>query len=328
MEPAVVFKALGDSTRQRIMQLVARQELTVSELVEVLGQPQSTVSRHLRVLKDAELIGSSRCGPMVAYRRVEPPANHSETAQLSRQLLEWAAAEPLPRTLTRRLQAVIGHRHERAAAFFDRIGGDWDRLRRDYFGTCFPFESLTALLPAEWVVADIGTGTGFLLGHLAKRFARVIAVDPAAAMLEVARSRPELAGRDNIEFRSGDLAHVPIEDRTVDLAVAALVLHHAVDPSQALSELHRIARPGGRLLLIEQAAEQCREFYEQMHDRWWGFDPTELAGRVAAAGFERISHSWLDSAEQTNREGSQPPGLYVLTATRQEAPGDTAVVSV
>ena len=108
--------------------------------------------------------------------------------------------------------------------------------------------SSTASFPAAWTVADIGTGTGYLLPILAARFQRVIAVEPAGAMLDAARNRPELKTAANVEFREGSLAPLPLADREVNLAIASLVLHHVARPIDALRELHddrgALERPG------------------------------------------------------------------------------------
>src|SRR6185503_14640817 len=103
------------------------------------------------------------------------------------------------------------------------------------------------LLPRPWTVADIGTGTGWLLPVLAGHFRRVLSVDPAPAMLACARQRVLERGATNVEFQHGDLGRLPIGDAACDLAIACLVLHHVEVPAAALAELYRVVRPGGRV---------------------------------------------------------------------------------
>lgn len=282
MSSDVVFKALADPTRQRILQVIVNQDVNVSELVEVLRQPQSTVSRHLKVLREAELILDRREGTAAVYAAVSPAPNGNGVKEgLRGRLLEWVADEPLPRAVARRLDKVLHRRRVRTEAFFERVGHRWDQMRVDCFGAAFPFEALTALLPQEWTVADVGTGTGYLLPSLVARFRRVIAVDPVPAMLEVARSRLDPRDLDHVDFRSGDLSQLPIDEGQVDLALAILVLHHVPSPPEALAELGRIVKPGGRLLIVEHAAHQCAEFHERMQDRWWGFEPVRWPAKWA-----------------------------------------------
>ncbi len=321
MNSEAAFKALADGTRQRILQVLVRQDVNVSELVEVLDQPQSTVSRHLKVLRGAGLIVDRREGTSAVYGALRPGRNGDELpGDVRGRLLGWAAEQPLPRALGPRLEAVLHQRRVQSEAFFERVGGLWDQMRVDCFGAAFPLEALTALLPREWTVADVGTGTGYLLGLLSARFERVIAVDPVSAMLDTARSRLELQGADNIDFRAGDLSHLPIGDGEVDLALAELVLHHVASPSEALRELGRILRPGGRVLIVEQTDHQLEEFHDRMQDRGWGFDPGKLSVEVARAGFEEVRHAPLVSAEPTSANAPEAPELFVLAARRRLDP--------
>ena len=167
------------------------------------------------------------------------------------------------------------------------------------------------------MVADIGIGTGHLLPLLAGRFRRVIAIDPVPAMLEIAQGNPALAEADNIDFRAGDLSRLPVDDGGADLALAILVLHHVPSPLEAVKELQRIIKPGGRLLIVEQTAHGCEEFHEKMQDRWWGFEPDFLARQVERAGMVNVRHSPLDTAEPTSASVPEPPGLFVLTAAQE-----------
>ena len=144
------------------------------------------------------------------------------------------------------------------------------------------------------------------------------APDQPATGVEIARSHPELGEADNVEFRTGDLSHLPVADGQVDLALAILVLHHVPSPAEALAELRRIVKPGGRLLVVEQAAHQCAEFHERMQDRWWGFEPQELSVDIERAGFSGIRHGPLRSAGPANGQVGAAPELFVLTARRTE----------
>ena len=316
-----VFRALGDPTRQRILQALVRQELNVSELVEVLAQPQSTISRHLKVLKEADLILDHRQGTSITYSSPAVDENGQAAADIRHHVLTWAAEQPLPRPVARRLDAVVHQRRLHSDRFFEQIGHRWDQMRVDCFGTAFPLEALTALLPGEWAVGDIGAGTGYLLPLLARRFRRVVAVDPVPAMLDIARDRPDLAGRDNIDFRVGDLSGLPLETGEMDLLLAILVLHHVPSPAEALAELARVLRPGGRLLVVEHAAHHCEEFHDKMQDRWWGFDPDDLARRVHEAGFAITAKAPLQFAEPTTPAAPEAPDLFLITAERIPSPG-------
>jgi len=326
-----MLKAMADPTRQRLVRVLSRHELTVSELVDVLDQPQSTVSRHLKVLREAGLIADRRLGSNVQYAALPPnplpgPAcsganGHRETdpaAALRDRLLDWAGQAGLDPDARDRLERVLRRRQTGPRGFFDVVGTRWDQLRVEAFGSVFHLEALTALLPADWVVADIGTGTGYLLGVLADRFRKVIAVDPAEAMLAVARQRSEVRDAGNVEFREGALQELPLAAGEVDLMIASLVLHHVDDPDSAMGEVARCLRPGGVLLVIEQRPEGSREFHDRMGDPVWGFDPDDLVSLVKKNGFVEVRARGLRTAGSSNGRATGAPGLFVLTARRGE----------
>lgn len=316
MHAELLFKALADNTRRRILHLVSRVELSVSELVDCLRQPQSTVSRHLKVLRDAGLIHDRREGTAVRYAMPDRAALADTAAQpLPAGILEWVSHQQLPKTLQTRLDRVLNRRAENGSRFFSRIAHRWDRMRVDAFGDAFHLEALNSLLPAGWVVADIGTGTGFLLPTLARTFRRVIAVDPVPEMLEVARNRCQAGKINNVLLKQGDLSRLPILNERVDLVLAVLVLHHVPSPPDALAEIRRVLKPHGRLLIVEQTAHRFTTFHERMQDRWWGFEPAGLARELEAAGFDQVSYRELD-AEPSAAAPDQVPDLFVMTARR------------
>lgn len=312
MEPEVVFKAMTDQTRRRTLGVLRRHELSVSELVETLGQPQSTVSRHLKVLRDAGLIRDRRDGNTTLY--CVPVLQNGSATDLDVRLLDWIAAQHLPEGVESRLETVIRQRQDMSRRFFDRIGHQWDTLREESFGSSFHLEAMIALLPRTWTVADIGTGTGYLLPPLARHFLRVVAIEPVDAMLEAARRRIEGARVGNVELRCGDLGQVPIPTGSIDLALAVLVLHHVSSPEKALAELHRIVRAAGRVLIVEQTAHQSESFRERMQDRWWGFDPDDFSKTLRSVGFGDVESRQLVTVTRAD----DAPELFVTTARKRE----------
>ncbi len=321
--PEAVLRALADASRQRILSILMRSELNVSELVEILGLPQSTISRHLKVLREAGLVHDRHLGPATLYAAAQSAADpRPDGEDIQPVLLNWLQKQPVSPKLEARLERVLARRSGDAAGFFNRMGRRWDELRRAAFGDAFSLEAMTSLLPASWHVADIGCGTGYLLPLLSRHFARVTAVEPARAMLECARHRVAEHRLQNVNLLCGDLADLPLEDAGVDLAMAILVLHHVPQPEDALRELARVVRPGGRLLVVEQQSHENQAFYEKMQDLWWGFAARDLSTVCAEAGFEDTRHSALVTTESA--AGVDAPPLFVLTATRGNSPARRA----
>jgi len=293
--------------------VLSRHELAVSELVEVLAQPQSTVSRHLKVLRGAGLIHDRRDGNTVLYSIDKPPDDgHATGAPLVCRVVEWLSVEPIPPAVSRRLERVVTRRREMSHRFFDRMGRQWDALREETFGDRFHLEAFIALLPQDWVVADVGTGTGYLLPTLAAHFRHVIAVELVERMLDAADHCVQQHELKNVSLQRGDVTSLPIATSSADLATAILVLHHVEAPHEAVAELGRIVRPAGRVLIVEQTVHDQAAFRERMQDRWWGFEPQRITGWLSEAGFEQLNARVLCNVERA----VDAPDLFVVTGTK------------
>ena len=305
------MNALGDATRARLVRVVEHAELSVADLCAVLQLPQSTVSRHLKVLRDAGWVSARSEGTNHFYRLVTAeldPAARRLWALLREQLAGRRDIE----NDDRRLTAILAARQTRSQAFFSSAAGQWDRLRRDLFGDRFDLLALGALLDESWVVGDLGCGTGQLSEVLAPFVHRLIAVDASRAMLAAARRRLNRTG--NVEIRHGRLQALPIDDATLDAAVSCLVLHHVPDPPAVLREAARVLRPDGRLLLVDMLRHDRREYQQQMGHEWLGFEPAELRTWLANAGFNRVRVQPLPPAPQV-----KGPALFAATARRADA---------
>lgn len=304
------MSALADTTRSRLLLLLERQELTVSELCAVLQLPQSTVSRHLKVLGDegwvqARAEGTSRWYRMVP-ERLEAPARR--LWQLVREQISGSGAVLQD---AQRLQSVLSLRRSKAQEFFSSAAGEWDRLRGDLFGRRADLQALLGLLPEGWTVGDLGCGTGHVAEALAPFAAQVIAVDDSPAMLDAARAR--LTGFENVEVRGGDLASLPIEDRSLDAAVLFLVLHYLVEPARVIAEVARVLRPGGRLLIADMTPHEREEYRQQMGHVWLGFTQHQIAQWAEEGGLEAPRYRALP-ADPT----AKGPTLFAASARKPE----------
>lgn len=275
-------KALADPTRVRLLNVLVRHELSVNEVAAALGLAQSGVSRHLRILAEAGLLGSRRDGQWVFYCAAgEGPGR--DFGDALRPFLEAdVAADPGLAADLRAAQGVMAGRSDESARFFNSIAADWDRLRHELLGGFDPAPELLSRMPRCAAAADLGCGAGDLLKALLSRADQVIGVDNSPRMLDLARRRLPDARR--VSLRLGDLMHLPLREAEVQAAVFSLSLHHAPDPAQALAEAGRILAPGGALLLLDFTRHGREELREQYGDRWLGFDPEELRSWLAAAG--------------------------------------------
>ena len=299
---------LSDSTRSRMLLLLDRHELTVSELCAILQLPQSTVSRHLKTLADANWVVSRREATS-RYYTLSLDERDAPTRRLWSLLREQIGVTAGADQDAWRLKGVLSRRRSKSEEFFESAAGQWDKLREDLFGAASHLQALPALLDERWVVGDLGCGTGHVASALALFVARVIAVDRSGEMLQAARRR--LREMPNVEVKRGELEALPIADAELDAATLLLVLHHVADPAAALLEAARVLKPGGRLLIADMLPHDREEYRQQMGHVWLGFSDDHLRGLLTAAGFDRIRIVPL--AAQALAKG---PALFVATADR------------
>ncbi len=300
------LSALADATRCRVLRVLESHELTVGELCGVLQLPQSTVSRHLKTLGDAGWVTSRRDGTSRFYSLVSegPEGTQAQLWQLTRQQLE---GRPVIDQDARRLARVLARRSATSQQFFASSAGKWDRLREELFGRDFSTQALVGLLPSDWVVGDLGCGTGALLSTLAQSVGRVIGVDASDEMLAAARLR----STENVELRRGSLEALPIDDATLDAATMMLVLHHLPSPGAAIAEAARVLKPGGRLLIVDMSPHEREEYRQQMGHVWLGFSDDQIARWLQQAGLSRIGIRALPPIAE-----AKGPTLFVASATK------------
>jgi ubiquinone/menaquinone biosynthesis C-methylase UbiE/DNA-binding transcriptional ArsR family regulator len=285
---AAIFEdlsALADATRSRMLLVLERHELTVSELCTVLQLPQSTVSRHLKTLSDAGWVSSRRDGTS-RYYTLALDDRGSATRGLWALLREQIGLTTGADQDGRRLRGVLARRQTKSQEFFASVAGQWDRVRQDLFGRASYLHALPGLLDPDWTVGDLGCGTGEVAASLAPFVKQVIAVDRSNDMLQAARRR--LRDATNVDVRRGELEALPIRDAELDAATLLLVLHHLPDPVQALAEAARVIRPGGRLLICDMLPHDREVYRQQMGHVWLGFSDEALKRHLAGAGFDRI----------------------------------------
>lgn len=304
---------VADPLRARTLAVLARQELTVSELCDVLQLPQSTVSRHLKTLSDGGWIVSRREGTSRFYSL---PLDDLEPSRRRLWLLIAEQVGDMAEAAQdeARLKSVLAERRSKSEEFFSSAAGQWDRVRAELFGRDSHLRPLLALLDPDWTIADLGCGTGQVSEALAPFVRRVIAVDSSGEMLQAARGR--LRGVTNVAVRRGALERLPIEDGELDAAVLVLVLHHAADPARVLAEAARALRPGARLLVADMLPHDHDEYRQTMGHVWLGFSERQVERLCAGAGFEGFRWHALPV-----EPGVRGPGMFVATTRR---PGSRA----
>jgi len=271
----VGLRAAGEHTRLRILALCARSELSVSELVQILGQSQPRVSRHLKLMVEAGLLERIPEGAQVFLRL----AGNSDAGRLARALVELApeADVVLNRDLGR-LQQVRDARTQSAQDYFQTVAKSWDSIRSLHVSQQKVEDKLREIIGAETVpeLLDIGTGTGRILEILSPQVGHGVGVDLSSGMLAVARSNIERHGFSHLQVRKGDMYRLPIEDASIDLAIVHMVLHYSDDPLEVIREATRVLRSNGRLILVDFAAHGEEKLRDEFNHHRLGFADDEV----------------------------------------------------
>jgi ubiquinone/menaquinone biosynthesis C-methylase UbiE len=302
--------ALAEPLRGRLLLALERNELSVGELCSVFQLPQSSMSRHLKVLTDDGWLASRPEGTSRRYRMMEERLD-GPARDLWRVVRGSVEALPSREQDAERVRTVLAERRKKSRDFFSSAAGEWDRVRAELYGRRVDLQALLGLLDERWAVGDLGCGTGQLSALLAPFVTRVVAVDESLEMLRSARER--LAGVSNAEVRPGALEALPIRTGELDAAVIFLVLHYVAEPGEALREAARVLRPGGRLLIVDMVPHDRAEYRQGMGHVWQGFGEQEMGEWLGAAGFERVR--WVPLPADPEARG---PSLFAASARRAD----------
>jgi len=235
------LRAAAEPTRLRLLALLARAELTVGEICDVIGQSQPRVSRHLKLLCDADLLDRFREQLWVYYRVPAAGSAHDTVTQLLALVDE---NDDVLRRDRRRMEEVIAERGRRAA---DELVGE--RTETSEFIDGAVLEELAA--EPIGALLDVGTGSGHILKLLGGKATRAVGIDISSDALRVARTKVHSAGLSHCELQRGDMYDLPFAAPLFDTAVAERVLAEAERPVLALAEICRTLKHGGRAIVIE-----------------------------------------------------------------------------
>ncbi|HEX2761493.1 MAG TPA: metalloregulator ArsR/SmtB family transcription factor [Rhizomicrobium sp.] len=291
-----MLRAAGDPTRLRLLLLLRQAELTVSELIEIVGQSQPRVSRHLKLLGEAGLVERFKEGSWVFCRA----ADRGTGAELGAAIA--ALADPAAQEADKaRLEHVRKERAATAAAYFKANAAEWERIRALHA----PEKDVEAAIARHLTAApidnflDAGTGTGRMLELIAPHAKRAIGIDVSPDMLAIARDRLLRENIPNAQVRLGDTYRLPFPNGSsgpngaagtgFDVVLFHQVLHYLDDPGAAVAEAARVMAPGGKLLIADFTSHKEEFLRDEYAHRRLGFSDKEVEGWFAAAGLSGAS---------------------------------------
>lgn len=295
---ADLFQAVSDPTRLRILALLARMELSVGELAQLLEQSQPRVSRHVRILADSGVVDRRKEGSWVFLAL----ADAAHTAPLLALIDAWAdeKSRALFNEDSARLDAVRADRAEAAERYFAAKAEVWDSIRSLHIAEAEVERAIGRALGRRGfeTLVDIGTGTGRMIELFGARASEAIGIDRSSEMLRLARVKLESAGVRS-SLRQGDMYALPLADGVADCVIIHQVLHYAHAPADAIAEAARVLAPGGTLLVVDFAAHDREELRARDSHLRLGFADEVMAGWFAAAGMEIDHVEHLEGGELT-----------------------------
>ncbi len=280
-----MLRAAGETTRLRLLVLLAGAEYNVKDLTHILGQSQPRLSRHLKLLAEAGLIERFQEGSSVFYRF----ASEGSAAGLAARLLD--AIDPLDGGTGRDAARADVLRQEKCAAaqaYFQAHAGAWNEIRALHAPEAEVEAAMLAAMGPRPIrlLVDLGAGTGRILELFAPRARHAIGFDVNREMLAHARARLAASGVHNAQVRLGDILTLPLDDRVADAVILHQVLHFLDDPAKAVDEAARLLAPGGRLLIVDFAAHTIESLRNDYAHRRLGFERGLVEGWLQRAGLQ------------------------------------------
>ncbi len=282
-----VFSALANTGRLRMVRILLRGPLNVSEISEVLGLSQSNVSHNLKNLLDAGIVVRKGKGSWAYYSlnrqnpAVEIILNGISTGTKGIDNYEIDMSE---------LRLCYNRRRAKAREFFDRVALELDEVSYLMPDSAAYLAEIINICPAGSTILDAGCGRGDIVQRLAEEGFSVIGVDQSQEMISQAGKRviSDLNGR-NVEFRLGSAEHLPLADSSVDGVIAHMLLHHLSEPSMFFQEAARVCVEGGRCCAVELRPHDNPDLKRMQGDLWPGLDRDEVIDWMSSAGFGAIT---------------------------------------
>lgn len=280
---ASLLKAAGDSRRLEVLRALRANAFGALELADIFAMRQNTMSHHLKLLTRAGLVSYRREGTHIFYRRTAPDD------ALRREILAAVDALPLSAPVSARIRVIETARAATSREFF-RANADKFRAQQDLIAGYPQYgEAVIATLDrlpnnSTCTVLEVGPGEGELLADLHPRFARVVALDNAAEMLERSRQFAAAQGLAGIDFVHGDTTDAVTQGLSSAVITLNMVLHHTPTPAAVIADLAQVLEPGGVLLVTELCRHDQDWARPACGDLWLGFEPDDLTRWAADAG--------------------------------------------
>jgi len=283
---AAYSKASADPLRLNILRILGEGSFGVLELCQIFEIKQSSMSHHLKILANAELVTTRREGNSIFYRRALPNINskgaNAPWFDLTQVLFSTLDTLAPSESISQRLQGLYQERALNSQEFFTKHASEFHEKQdliasHEQYGETLQDLVATLNLKQAHTALEIGPGEGELLPALSKRFQQVIGLDVSKAMLEKANTKVSEQQLENIELLHGDCQLALEQNVQADLVTCNMVLHHVPAPKEIFNHSAELLKPGGCLLITDLCAHDQAWARESCGDLWLGFAPEDLS---------------------------------------------------
>ena len=299
LETEQILKALADNSRLRIVHALSEGTYNVQELTRLLGLGQSTVSHHLKVLAQAEIVEQHKEGTWVYYGLKKNSELSYEIVKNLLSALRNSSEHSLHSIFlddVSTVQSLLNERRQETQAYFEESAETWNELRQEATRENSQWlKELAEHIPSTGSFLELGCGAGALLELLLPRTGKSIAVDYSDSMLLKCK---HAINDSNLELRLGYLEHLPVADCCIDHAASYMVLHYLANPGQAFQSAFRVLNNGGSLHIVDLQKHSNEYMRERFAHQWLGFDKEQLVHWAMEAGFTDIVHSSLGKEKE------------------------------
>ena len=203
--------------------------------------------------------------------------------------------------------------------YFDSIAENWNVIRSDYFEERLKYKILSITNIKDKVVADLGCGTGFVSLALANEASIVFSVDNSSNMLKQLKASASDKNYKNLYLIKSSLDNLSLFDESVDVIFINMALHHIKDAKKAISEMYRVLKKDGVVIISDVMEHDGEWAREEMFDEWLGFSNEEIKNWLEEYGFKhiQIENTDLSCKGYSSKGEYTETGIFIAKAVKK-----------
>ena len=203
--------------------------------------------------------------------------------------------------------------------YFDSIADKWNVIRSEYFEERLKYKLLSLTNIKGKVVADLGCGTGFVSLALVDEASIVFSVDNSSNMLKQLKNNISSKNNRDLYLIKSSLDNLSLFDESVDVVFINMALHHIKDAEKAISEMHRVLKKDGVVIISDVMEHDGQWAREEMFDEWLGFSNEQIINWLEETGFNniQIENTDLSCKGYSSKGEYTETGIFIAKATKK-----------